>query len=273
MRWPRPWYSVSSTSSQPQPTSQPSESVVIIRGNAVLANCTDSLQGNDVVPANQIKLAFLMYSFLLRTEPVAKEPLRIVNFNVLTKKNEKVNNTAVYDTDKLVLRRGNDFSVRFILSRAFDKKTDALNVEFRRGSNPQFREGTRFECLVERRAVREWEWKGTIKNSEGNEVNALLHIPVDAPIGEYEVIAEAVDLETQKEDTKEAHRNVVILFNPWDKGIFCQHDYVLCTTIYMYRYTCSSVLGCTYYVAEHFFPPPPPECSSAWIGYANWADN
>jgi transglutaminase 1 len=135
----------------------------------------------------------------------------------LTKKNEKVNNTAVYDTDKLVLRRGNDFSVRFILSRAFDKKTDALNVEFRRGSNPQFREGTRFECLVERRAVREWEWKGTIDSSDGKMVTASLHVPVDAPIGEYEMVAEAVDLDTKKQDTREADRNAVILFNPWDK--------------------------------------------------------
>jgi transglutaminase 1 len=152
-----------------------------------------------------------------KPEPTTKEPLRIISFDVLKGENERNNKTNFYDTDKLVLRRGNDCKVQLTLSRAFDKKTDALNVEFRRGSNPQFREGTRFECLVERRAVREWEWKGTIKNSEGNEVNALLHIPVDAPIGEYEVIAEAVDLETQKEDTKEAHRNVVILFNPWDK--------------------------------------------------------
>nr|WVH01984.1 protein-glutamine gamma-glutamyltransferase K-like isoform X3 [Halisarca dujardinii] len=149
--------------------------------------------------------------------PVKAEPLNIFSFDVLKATNATTNHTAAYDTDRLVLRRGNDFRVKFNLSRPLDKNTDALNVEFKRGLEPNFRNGTRFECLVERKAVREWEWKGTIQRSEGNEVEAVVHVPVDAPVGEYEVVAEAVHLDTLRQATKEANVNVVILFNPWDK--------------------------------------------------------
>ena len=49
-------------------------------------------------------------------------------------------------------------------------------------------------------------------------VDVEVSIPVDTPVGEYEVIAEAVDLKTNRQDSFKAKRNVVILFNPWDSS-------------------------------------------------------
>ena len=159
-----------------------------------------------------------------------KEPIKIVKFAVLKEKNEKANNTHMYDTEKVVLRRGNDFRVQFTLSREYDKTTDALNVEFKRGNNATFLSGSRFECLIDRRAVRNWEWKGYVAETKGSEVEAVVRIPVDAPIGEYQLVAEAVDLRTSRQDTTVAPQTAVILFNPWDKGEasapLCTHSWL-----------------------------------------------
>ena len=78
--------------------------------------------------------------------------------------------------------------------------------------------GTRFECLIERRAVRDWEWPGHIDSINGKVVEASVEIPVDVPVGQYELTAELVNLRTGEETTKNLTENeVVIIFNPWNK--------------------------------------------------------
>ena len=46
-----------------------------------------------------------------------------------------------------------------------------------------------------------------------------MNIPVNTPVGEYEVIAEAVDKANKNQDSLTADQRVAILFNPWDKGV------------------------------------------------------
>ena len=126
--------------------------------------------------------------------------------------------TEAYGGDQVVLRRGGKFHVRFTLNQEFDKTKHTLNVEFRRGTAPSFQRGTRFECVVDRRAVREWEWWGSVEGTQGNTVDIVVNIPVNTPVGEYEVVAEAVDDASGKQDSLTADQKVAILFNPWDKG-------------------------------------------------------
>ena len=127
-------------------------------------------------------------------------------------------NTALYEGDQAVLRRGDRFLVRFTLNQELDKDKHSLNVEFRRGASASFQRGTRFECVVGRRAVREWEWQGSVEGAVGKTVDAAVEIPVNAPIGEYEVIAEAVDEASGRQDSFTVDQKVVILFNPWNSG-------------------------------------------------------
>ena len=148
----------------------------------------------------------------------AATTVNIEVFDVLPAVNTATHKTALYAGDQVVLRRGGKFHVRFTLNQEFDKTKHALNVEFRRGTTPDFQRGTRFECVVGRRAVREWEWWGSVEGTEGNTVDVVVNIPVNTPVGEYEVIAEAVDEASKKQDSLTADQKVAILFNPWDKG-------------------------------------------------------
>nr|WVH01985.1 protein-glutamine gamma-glutamyltransferase K-like isoform X4 [Halisarca dujardinii] len=142
--------------------------------------------------------------------------IQITKFNLLKSVNAKANRTVVYDTDQLVLRRGNDFKVKFNLSTDFNPKIHKLNVEFHRGDSPNFKRGTRFECIIGRPCWRAWEWKGSINSRGDATVKASLHIPADCPVGEYKVRAEAIDTVSKKRSTSEAPASVAIIFNAWD---------------------------------------------------------
>ena len=74
-------------------------------------------------------------------------------------------------------------------------------MEFRRGTDPSFQRGTRFECMVDRRAVREWEWWGIVEGTQDNTVDVVVIILVNTPMGEYEVIVEAVNEASGKQDS------------------------------------------------------------------------
>ena len=144
--------------------------------------------------------------------------VKVEGIDLRKAENVTQHHTEAYAGDQVVLRRGGKFLVRFTLNQAFDKTKHALNVEFRRGTAPSFQRGTRFECVVDRRAVREWEWRGIVEGTQGNTVDVAVIIPVNTPVGEYEVIAEAVDEASGQQDSLTADQKVAILFNPWDKG-------------------------------------------------------
>ena len=152
-------------------------------------------------------------SFILHAEQV-----KIEGFDLMKKENARQHHTSMYEGDQVVLRRGGKFHVRFTLNQEFDKTKHALNVEFRRGTAPSFQRGTRFECVVDRRAVCEWEWRGIVEGMQGNTVDVVVIIPVNTPVGEYEVIAEVVDERNGKQEDFGVDTKVVILFNPFDKG-------------------------------------------------------
>ena len=132
--------------------------------------------------------------------------------------NTSNHHTHQYDTDKVVLRRGGHFRVHFHVSRKLSKARHALNIEFRRGRKSSFYKGSRFESRIERTSAHDWEWKGHVEKVKGLEVETVVEIPVDAPIGEYNIIAEALDLKTGHQENFIATQSVVILFNPWNEG-------------------------------------------------------
>ena len=144
--------------------------------------------------------------------------IKVEGLDLLKAENALQHNTALYEGDQVVLRRGAKFLVHFTLNQELDKAKHSLNVEFRRGASPSFQRGTRFECVVGRRAVREWEWRGSVEGAVGNTVDAVVEVPVNAPVGEYEVIAEAVDEASGRQDSFTVDQKVVILFNPWNCG-------------------------------------------------------
>ena len=172
-------------------------------------------------------------------------PIKVEGLDLRKTENALQHNTALYEGDQAVLRRGARFLVRFTLNQELDRDKHSLNIEFRRGASASFQRGTRFECVVGRRAVREWEWQGTVEGAVGRTVDAAVEIPVNAPVGEYEVIAEAVDEASGRQDSFTVDQKVVILFNPWNNSECVKPHHILCSmvlaaSIYFTCFVCST---------------------------------
>ena len=175
----------------------------------------------------------------------------LFQFDVLPAVNTATHKTALYAGDQVVIRRGGKFHVCFSLNQEFDKTKHALNVEFRRGTTPDFQRGTHFECVVGCRAVCEWEWWGSVEGTQGNTVDVVVNIPVNTPVGEYEVIAEAVDQRNGKQEDCGADKKVVILFNPFDKGEHSRLVVPLNVCTYVWPFTSLNVcVGGVYLCAK-----------------------
>ena len=148
--------------------------------------------------------------------------IKVENIDLLKVVNEGQHKTSFYETPKVVLRRGNPFVCRLILSEEFDQNKHALVVEFREGTRPSFTTASRFESIIGQCSAHSWQWKGRIEQIVEKSVDLRIEIPVDTPVAEYEVIGEVVDLGTHRRDSKTASRNAVVLFNPWNKGTLHQ---------------------------------------------------
>nr|WVH01983.1 protein-glutamine gamma-glutamyltransferase K-like isoform X2 [Halisarca dujardinii] len=132
--------------------------------------------------------------------------------------NESQHNTSMFESSKIVLRRGFSFKCRLTLSEDYDRSRHALVVEFRQGARPSFTGGSRFESIIGQASTHNWQWRGKIDAVVEKSVDVTIEIPVDTPVAEYEVIGEAIDLGTHRRSSKTAQRTAVVLFNPWHKG-------------------------------------------------------
>ena len=150
----------------------------------------------------------------MHTDPL----IEVENVDLLKVANEGLHNTGMFDTTKAVLRRGTTFKCRLILSKEYDRNKHAIIVEFRQGTRPSFTGASRFESIIGRSSTHSWQWKGRIECTVEKSVDVCVDIPADAPVAEYEVIGEVVDLGTNRKNSKVAGRTAVILFNPWSKG-------------------------------------------------------
>jgi len=114
-----------------------------------------------------------------------------------------------------VLRRGCDFTIGLTLSRDFSFQSDFLEVSLARGSKPQLNDGSKFLVSFNTGGTPgDYSWKGGLKKTEECKLDVVLSIPVDCPIGFYKMFI------TTAAGTITTLESVVILFNPWNKGLF-----------------------------------------------------
>ena len=137
----------------------------------------------------------------------------------LREENGKLHHTLMYDTDKLVLRRGDIFRLLLCLSGKMEKLDDfSVRISFKRGKKASYLEGSKFEALIGGASPRAWEWSGKLESREDKEMTVAVAIPPDAPVGEYDVEVKIVDFAIGGEQVVQGGK-MVVLFNPWNEGV------------------------------------------------------
>ena len=145
--------------------------------------------------------------------------MEILEIDLQATANTAAHHTDLYETQKyVVLRWGNTFTFHVKLSKPFDITTYSIIANFSRGDRPRVVNGTKFVAKVGK-YVRHYyySWKAEMKSISDTEIAISITLPNDGPIGAYDfqVYIEAGRTVIHRMD---AMKQLVILFNPWDKG-------------------------------------------------------
>lgn len=156
--------------------------------------------------------------------------LTVINVDQCIAENAAAHRTAKFelsnredDTAKLIVRRGDPFYMRLILSREYDPATDGISLVFTLDGieKPQHGHGTLVATpVLAPGSEDEGSWHAVIDSSEGNTLQMKITPAADAKIGKWKV-----DIDTKWKDNGAVSFTVknpfYLLFNPW-----CEYDTV-----------------------------------------------
>ena len=145
--------------------------------------------------------------------------MEILDINLQATANSTKHHTDLYETQKyVVLRWGNTFTFHVKLSEPFDIKTYSINANFSRGDKPRVVNGTKFVSKIgEHIRYYYYSWKAEMKSISDTELAISVTLPNDGPIGAYDFWVE-IEAERSVIHRMDAKKQLVILFNPWDRG-------------------------------------------------------
>ncbi|XP_073730952.1 protein-glutamine gamma-glutamyltransferase K [Misgurnus anguillicaudatus] len=137
-----------------------------------------------------------------------------------TEQNRLEHHTDRYNSEHLIIRRGQTFQMMIALSRPFNPKTDKLHLELRLGNIPDVSKGTLvIVYLVESLSNNCWEAK-IVEEKDRNIKLSVMSMPT-AAIGQYKLSVITQSLTGEAKSSYSSDSDIYMLFNPW-----CEDDSV-----------------------------------------------
>lgn len=126
--------------------------------------------------------------------------------------NKKQHNTTLYNSDYLIVRRGQEFQVKISFNRPY-KPEDKFALEFVIGSSPQYSKGTYIPVFPTKE--RQTIWGGRITNTADNTVTMGITPSANCIVGKYQMYVAVMTPFGVRRTKQDERRNLYILFNPW----------------------------------------------------------
>ncbi|XP_043985259.1 protein-glutamine gamma-glutamyltransferase K-like [Gambusia affinis] len=133
--------------------------------------------------------------------------------------------TNLYQSDKLVIRRGQTFQMWITLSRPFDPHTDKLHLELKTGPLPAVSKGTHVIVpLVE--DLEDGRWEAAVAQQDDRRLMLSVNSPPTAVIGRYQLTVETSCPSGQASSRHDPADDIYMLFNPWceDDAVFLDSE-------------------------------------------------
>ncbi|XP_042521836.1 protein-glutamine gamma-glutamyltransferase 4 [Dipodomys spectabilis] len=161
--------------------------------------------------------------------------LQALRIDFLRKQNTTAHHTDNFQTNKLVLRRGQVFHLRLILSKSLEPH-EQLKLQFAIGPNPSIAKHTLVELNLKMPTASRFEgWKASLTSNTGKEVIVAITSAPNSIVGKYEMAVKTGS------HTFRVHEDFYLLFNPWciDDPVFLpdeeeRKEYILNDTGYIY---------------------------------------
>ncbi|XP_076581166.1 coagulation factor XIII A chain [Chaetodon auriga] len=127
--------------------------------------------------------------------------------------NKKEHHTMLYNSDYLIIRRGQEFQVKISFNRPYKPAEDKFAVEFTIGSSPQYSKGTYIPVFPTKE--RQSSWAGRITNTADNTVTMGITPAANCIVGKYHMYVAVMTPFGIRRTRQEESRNLYILYNPW----------------------------------------------------------
>ncbi|XP_045192039.2 annulin-like isoform X2 [Mercenaria mercenaria] len=175
-------------------------------------------------------------------EELVKE-LHVKGIDLHITENTEKHRTDEYECTKgkikpaeLVLRRGQSFKMTVTFDRPYSKPKNDLQLCFSLGEHPTGSGGTKVQFTIDESGKEKFkpdEWGATWQGSSENNITAMVHVPANCIIGEWnfyvKTISEGKDKDGEKKKLEsrnfELDYDITIIFNPW-----CKEDGVYMAT-------------------------------------------
>ncbi|XP_028301146.1 protein-glutamine gamma-glutamyltransferase K-like [Gouania willdenowi] len=137
-----------------------------------------------------------------------------------SEENRKVHHTDLYQSNNLIIRRGQKFVMWITLSRPFNPTTDQLHLELKTGSLPVVSKETHVIVPLVKQLDQN-SWGSRIIEQDSTKIKLMVNSPATAVIGHYRLTVETNSTSGQFVSEHNSANDVYILFNPW-----CEDDVV-----------------------------------------------
>ncbi|XP_059383211.1 protein-glutamine gamma-glutamyltransferase K [Carassius carassius] len=149
--------------------------------------------------------------------------LEVRSIDLLKSKKEQnrlEHHTDRYLSEHLIIRRGQTFQMWIELSRAFNSKTDKLQLDLKLGNLPDVSKGTHVIVpLVE--DLQDGCWEAKLVEQKGSRIKLSVNSPPTAAIGKYKFCVATSSPTGEAMSPCSPDNDIYMLFNPW-----CEDDSV-----------------------------------------------
>ncbi|XP_068163890.1 coagulation factor XIII A chain [Antennarius striatus] len=141
-----------------------------------------------------------------------------------TQTNKQQHHTSLFNSDYLIVRRGQEFEVKVVFNRPYKQAEDKFALEFVIGSSPQYSKGTYIPVFPTEE--RQSSWKGCIKNTLNNTITMGITPEANCLVGKYHMYVAVMTPFGIRRTRRDDGRNLYILFNPWvsDDAVFLDDE-------------------------------------------------
>uniref|UniRef100_A0AAQ4QRZ3 protein-glutamine gamma-glutamyltransferase n=1 Tax=Gasterosteus aculeatus aculeatus TaxID=481459 RepID=A0AAQ4QRZ3_GASAC len=138
--------------------------------------------------------------------------------------NKQEHHTMLFNSDHLLVRRGQEFKIKIVFNRPYVPATDLFAVEFVIGSSPQYSKGTHIPVFTTK--DRQSSWGGRVTDTVDNAVTVGITPAANCIVGKYQMYIAVKTPFGIRRTRRDKSRELYILFNPWvsDDAVFLDDE-------------------------------------------------
>ncbi|XP_061614255.1 coagulation factor XIII A chain-like [Phyllopteryx taeniolatus] len=144
-----------------------------------------------------------------------RDVLSVADVDMCREINMPEHRTRAYDTQNLVVRRGQEFVLHVTFSRPVTPR-DKFQLEFLIGSNPSVRLRTLERVTFGTR--HRGRWPGRIVDSQGSRTVLAITAPADTIVGKFRMYVTVVSWRGLQRTKRDPSTDCYVLFNCWNSG-------------------------------------------------------